>query len=126
MTAVLSNYGGNAALSLLLRAAGLYLAAHTANPTATGDPATEVAGGGYARQPIKFSAPSGKASANTNKAYFSGMPACVVWGLAVWDSPGAGNMIAALELLSGSAPAHITVDENGQLRVEVGDVAFAL
>lgn len=115
-----SNYAGNRALAYNLGQSGLYLAVHLTDPTDLGDLATEVAGGGYQRQPITFSTPAGKATANTIKAYFSGMPTADAEWLAVWDSPGAGNMIARHQL----APV-IPVDEDGQLRVEIGDLAFA-
>lgn len=115
-----SNYAGNRALAYNLGQSGLYLAVHVSDPGVLGDLSTEVAGGGYLRQPITFSDPSGKACVNTIKAYFSGMPIATAEWLAVWDSPGAGNMIARHQL----TPT-IDVDEDGQLRVEAGDLAFA-
>jgi hypothetical protein len=120
-TSVLSNYAGNAALAHLL-GPGKYLACHVADPTVTGLLASEVAGGGYVRQPITMASPSGKTAVSTNAQIFPGMPACVVIGLAVWDAIAAGHMIFFKALV---VPG-ITVTESGQLLAAAGDVAVSL
>lgn len=118
-TANLSLYGGNLALEFLFRRSGLYLALHTADPTALGLASTELAGDGYARQPISFTVPSGKATTNAVKAYFAGLPPAIIWGMAVWDSSSAlGNMILPIRL-----PNPIPVPEDGMFKIEPGDLA---
>lgn len=120
-TSVLSNWAGNQALVLLLQRKGLYLAVHETDPGVTGDLATEVAGGGYIRQPILFSMPGSKTCASTNAQTFPGMPACVARYLAVWTAISGGQLIFPI-LLTPS----ITVPESGQLLAAAGDVALTL
>lgn len=121
MTSVLSNYAGNTALATLLNKKGLYLACHTSDPTVLGLLASEVAGGGYVRQPITMSVPGTKTCASTNAQVFPGMPACVVTYLAVWTSISAGNMIYSILL---GTP--LTVLASGQVLAAAGDVAVTL
>jgi hypothetical protein len=117
---VLSNYAGNLALSTLL-GPGKYLALHESDPTATAILATEVAGGGYARQPVTFAAPSSKTAVSTNAQVFPGLPVVVVTYIAVWDAAGGGHMIFALQL---AVPEDTTL--SGQFLAAVGDVALSL
>ena len=87
----------------------------------TGLLASEVAGGGYARQPIKFAIPSGKTAVSTLATIHTGMPACTVAWLAVWDGLAAGHMIFAYPL----APP-IAVPASGQFLAKAGDIAVSL
>lgn len=121
MASVFSNYAGNAALALLLNAKGLYLALHTSDPTVTGLLATEVAGGGYLRQPITFSVPGSKTCVSTDAQTFPGMPAVTVTHLAVWTNISTGSMICSKEL----SPA-IVVPESGHFLTAAGDIAVSL
>ena len=50
---------------------------------------TEVSGGSYARQNITFAAASAGAASNSALVSFTGMPACVVVGFAIYDNGGA-------------------------------------
>lgn len=57
--------------------------------TSLGDdatPGTEVAGGSYAPKPVSFSTASGGSITNTAMLTFTGMPACTVVAVEVWDS----------------------------------------
>lgn len=49
---------------------------------------TEVTGGSYARQNAAFSAAASGATANTVDIIYTGMPACTVVGIEIWDSAG--------------------------------------
>ncbi len=120
MSSVLSNYGGNLGLGSIF-GDSCYLALHLADPTVLGNPATEMAGGGYIRRLMHLSSPSGRSTANTNGFRFTGLPASDVTYLAGWDAISGGNMLGSIEL-----PDTITVTESGQFIVEVGDVAFSL
>jgi hypothetical protein len=57
--------------------------------TATGTaaaPGTEVAGGGYGRQPITFAPPAGGAISSSVALTYTNMPACTVTGVDEYDS----------------------------------------
>ena len=49
---------------------------------------TEVTGGSYAPQTITMGSASAGSAANTNTLSFTGMPACTVVGIEIWDSNG--------------------------------------
>lgn len=115
-----SNYAGNRALHAVF-GPGLYLALHEDEPTPTGLLSTEVGGAGYQREPIAFASPSGQAIVSVNSQTFAALPKTLVKWLAVWDSPGHGNMVMAMQL----SPA-ITVPESGQVLVAPGDVSYQL
>lgn len=78
---------------------GVYVALFTADPTETGSAATEVSGGGYARQPIAFSAPveEGGKTVVKNHADILFPVATVAYGLvvyfAIYDALNAGNSL---------------------------------
>lgn len=59
----------------------------TANGSASAA-GTEVTGGSYSPQTIAFAAASGGSAAHNADITFSGMPACTVVGLEIWDSAG--------------------------------------
>jgi hypothetical protein len=59
----------------------------TANGSASAA-GTEVTGGSYGSQTIAFDAASGGSAGNDADITFSGMPACTVVGLEIWDSAG--------------------------------------
>lgn len=58
---------------------------HTGDPGEDGS-ANEVTGGSYARQNVTFSAATGGLTSNTGTVTFSGMPACTVTHVSVWDA----------------------------------------
>lgn len=57
-------------------------------------PGTEVTGGSYARQDITFSSASNGSIANASAISFTGMPACTVVGIEIWDSAGSPKRLA--------------------------------
>lgn len=63
------------------------LALMTANATSTAA-GTEVTGGSYARQTIACSAAATGATSNSGTITFTGMPACTVTGINIYDSAG--------------------------------------
>lgn len=93
--------------------ATVYLGLHTADPAGTG--ANEVTGGSYARQPITFGAPTGSGHILTSSstATFTGMPACTVTHLSVWDALTSGNMY--LGGPSGTVGMYFTTDLSTEL-----------
>ena len=55
---------------------------------------TEVTGGSYARQTIAFDAASSGQIANNAAISFTGMPACTVVGIEIYDSAGSPKRLA--------------------------------
>lgn len=55
---------------------------------------TEVTGGSYARQTIDFDAASGGTISNNAVINFTGMPACTVVGIELYDSTGTPKRLA--------------------------------
>lgn len=55
---------------------------------------TEVTGGSYARQTIAFDAASSGSIANNAAISFTGMPACTVVGIEIYDSAGSPKRLA--------------------------------
>ena len=55
---------------------------------------TEVTGGSYARQTITFGAASSGQIANSGAVTFTGMPACTVVGIELYDSAGSPKRLA--------------------------------
>ena len=87
------------------RSGPVYLALYTSNPTAN-DTGTEVSGGGYARQPITFSAPALEDGKQTikNSAKVEFPVAEGDWGtithVGIRDADTGGNLIAFAALAS--------------------------
>lgn len=119
MPSVLSNFFGNAALAALQT--GHFLALHESAPDVTGTPANEVGGGGYTRQPILMSPPSGKTTVSTNAQVFPGMPAVTVTDLAIWTALAGGNLCVIIHLTTP-----IVVLASGQVLCAAGDVAVSV
>lgn len=69
------------------------LALMTANGSDSA-PGTEVTGGSYARQTIAFDAASSGSISNNAAISFTGMPACTVVGVEIWDSAGSPKRLA--------------------------------
>ena len=72
----------------------VHLALHTADPTDAAGGA-EGSGGSYARQTIDFNAAAGAGGAVTNSTEenFTGMPACTVTHIGIWDAASSGNLL---------------------------------
>jgi hypothetical protein len=70
---------------------------------------TEVTGGSYARQTLAMGSASAGSAANTSTITFSGLPACTVVGVDVYDSAGTprrcwfGALAASKTVASGDA-----------------------
>jgi len=57
-------------------------------------PGTEVTGGSYARQTIAFDAASSGSISNNAAINFTGMPACTVVGIEIYDNAGSPKRLA--------------------------------
>jgi hypothetical protein len=121
VASVLTNYLGNLMLATQLVDKTNYLALFAATPGVTGSLADEIAGGGYARQPVTFTQPGSKTLANTDLIRFDAMPACVVTWLAVCDAVSAGNV-----LFLAPAPYAISVDQDDAFVVPAGALALTI
>lgn len=121
MASVLTNYLGNLMLSTQVVGRNTYLALFAAAPGVTGSLADEIAGGGYARQPIEFTEPGSKTTANTDLIRFDAMPACVVTWLGVADSISAGNLLVVVP-----APYAISVEQDDAFVVPAGALAITI
>jgi hypothetical protein len=117
----LGNYGANVALDSLCALQGLYLALHISDPYVLDPSSTEVAGGGYARQPIYLSVPSGRTIVSLNAQNYSGMPAATCTYLGVWTAVAAGFLVFSID---ASASPIITAS-GGFVYVQPGDVALS-
>lgn len=99
----LSNTRAAAILNQEFRTGTVYLALYTSNPTGA-DTGTEVSGGGYARQPITFSAPALEGGKQTikNSAKVEFPVATADWGtithIGIRDAATGGSLIAFAEL----------------------------
>ena len=92
--------------------------------TANGDDTTagtEVTGGSYARQTLTVGAASGGATSNSADLSFTGMPACTVVGVEVWDSAG-----TPVRLWYGALTASRTVAAGDEVRLVAGALSLSL
>lgn len=96
----------------------LYLALYTAAPSDAGG-GTEVAGNGYARQSIDFSAAAAGATSNSNAVSFTAAGgnwgSITHWGL--FDALTVGNL-----LIWGAFNVARTINDGDTLTVPVGDL----
>jgi hypothetical protein len=69
------------------------LALMTANGSDS-SPGTEVTGGSYARETIAFDAAASGSISNNAAISFTGMPACTVVGIEIWDNAGSPKRLA--------------------------------
>lgn len=97
----------------------LEVSLHTADPGATG--ANEVTGGSYARQSVTFEAPVSKTSDNTANLEWTGMPACTVSHVGLWDTEATPNFWWA-----GSVTVPKTLEAGDAFRVNLGDLDASL
>jgi len=102
--------------------ATVYLALHTANPDEDGSGA-EVSGGSYARQACAFDAThaTGGNTANTSAESFTGMPACTVSHIGIWDHASAGNLLFYTDVTASK-----TVGSGDTISVAAGAVTVTL
>ena len=107
--------------------ATIYVAAYTANPTDAGG-GTPVSGGSYVRLAVTNNAtnfPAAAAGAKSNGTDFTFVTATANWGtvtgIALFDDPTAGNMLAWSDLAVSKA-----VDTGDTLRIPTGDLDFTL
>jgi hypothetical protein len=93
----ISTYLGNKIIDAIVNATTLtgiatpYISLHTGDPGLTG--ANEVTGGSYARQAASFAAGGSKASETDTLEEFTGMPACTVTHIGIWDAASGGNFL---------------------------------
>lgn len=119
-----TNYLEEVLLNHVLRAtpyaspAAVYVALFTTAPTETGG-GVEVSGGGYTRQSVTFSVPSGGTVSNTADIVFpvATAPWGVITAFAVMDAAAAGNM-----LYYGNLTATRDVQVNDQIKFPVGQL----
>ena len=100
----------------------VYLALHTADPAEDGSGA-EVSGGSYARQACAFDAThaTGGNTANTSAESFTGMPACTVSHIGIWDHASAGNLLFYTDVTASK-----TVASGDTISVAAGAVTVTL
>ena len=124
----MSNYLETKILDYVLRdtadwaPATVYLALHTADPAEDGSGA-EVSGGSYARQACAFDAThaTGGNTANTSAESFTGMPACTVSHIGIWDHASAGNLLFYTDVTASK-----TVGSGDTISVAAGAVTVTL
>jgi hypothetical protein len=83
---------------------------------------TEVTGGSYARQNITLTtSASGSGVSNDADILFTGMPACTVVGIEIWDSAG-----SPVRLWHGALTANKTLGAGDELKLAAGDVDLSI
>jgi hypothetical protein len=82
---------------------------------------TEVAGGSYARQSLTVAAAVAGAASNSADLVWTGMPACTVVGVEIWDNAG-----APVRLWYGPLTASRTVAAGDELRITASSLALSL
>lgn len=113
----LTNWGANTALEAAFLAP-TWLGLNTDDPSPLGSPASELVGGGYARQPISFAASASRSKVSVNAQVFTGLLPAAVPYFTVWTALSGGHAIYVIQL----ATPLMTV-AYGQVRVAVGDIA---
>lgn len=127
MAGNLSNYLENKLLDHFLATtsytapSNVYVALMTVAEDDTGAAGTEVSGGSYARQTATFDAAASGATQNSANIDFTGMPACTVVGIAIYDASTAGNL-----LVHGTLTANKSLDAGDTLRIATGDLDISI
>ena len=126
--AEMSNYLENALVNATLRntsytsPATIYVALYTTDPT-DADTGTEVAGNGYARQSVTFSAPSNGATSNSAAVEFP--QATGSWGTVAYiglrDASSGGNLLYHTPL-----DASKTIATGDVFRIAIGSLSVTL
>ena len=84
-------------------------------------PGTEVTGGSYARQTITFNAASSGSMTNDTVINFTGMPACTVVGIEIYDSAGTPKRLAY-----GALTANKTTASGDTLQFGASSITLSL
>lgn len=108
---------------------GIHVALTTTVPDDNGG-ATEVTGGGYARQTATFAASTQNASgdavtSNTADIVFTNMPAATVAGVVLYDTVGNPLYAGPLTTAAGAATT-VSVQAGGSFRFAAGSLAPSL
>ena len=82
---------------------------------------TEVTGGSYTPQDANLGAASSGAQTNGSEIRFTGMPACTVVGVELWDSAG-----TPVRIWYGALTANKTVNAGDAFVLPAGDLDLAL
>lgn len=82
---------------------------------------TEVTGGSYARKNLTPATVTAKASSNSADLSWTGMPACTVVGVEVWDSAG-----TPVRWWYGALAANKTVAAGDEVRFTAGTLTFSI
>lgn len=101
----------------------LKLRLYTANGTNSAE-GTQVTGGSYVSQTITFAAATGSGPATATNAAtidFTGMPACTVTGVEIWDSNATPKRI-----WYGPLSANKTVNAGDTFEIAAGQLSVAL
>jgi len=124
----MSDYLENALLNAVLRntpytsPSQVYVALFTSDPT-DANTGTEVSGGGYARQPVTFNAPTNGQVTNASDILFP--VATASWGtvthVGIYDAQTGGNL-----LFSGALTTSKTISANDQLKIAAGSLSISL
>lgn len=80
---------GDVAGTAFAQPTAIYMSLHSADPGETG--ASELTGGGYARQLATFGAPVGNESATTNEQRYTNLPAGNIGWVGLWTASTAGT-----------------------------------
>lgn len=126
----MTDYLENALVNHVLRNTALtspttvYLALYDVSPTDTGVAGTEVAGTGYSRQSITFTAPSDGATSNSNSISLTNGSGgnWTVGAVGVMDASTGGNMLLYGTLAGGSK----TVADGDTITFSAGDIDVTL
>lgn len=100
-----------------ITAVGLYLSLHSADPGTTG--ASEITGGGYARQAITWGAASGGTATNTGALSFTVAAATTVAYVGVWSAATTGTYYV------GAATTSVTFNQAGTASVAASALTLA-
>jgi hypothetical protein len=117
----MTNYLGNLILNNYLIPTGQWLALHLSDPGTSGSSATEMIGGGYARNQVAWSAPSNRTTANTNAFKYLNLPAATITHLGIWDAATGGNLLYSIAL-----PTPVVVTVGQYFTLPVHDIAVVL
>lgn len=82
---------------------------------------TEVTGGSYTRQNVSFGAASGGATSNSADIVWTGMPACTVVGVEIWDSAG-----TPIRWWHGALSASKALQAGDEFKLPAGDLDLSL
>jgi hypothetical protein len=99
----------------------VYLALNPSDPGPGGDPASELMGGSYERQPIDFASASSDSGSNI-AVTFVALPESTIPWVSLHDAISGGNMLFRIPV--DGDPFEIA--EGGSLVLEVGEVVVAM